>query len=201
VYARVLIVQGDADAAVTLLERLLSAADADGRCGDAISILPMLALAHQEQFELDRAVSALDRALQLAQGEPYQRVFVDEGAAMTRLLKVAQRGGISTTVTQQLLVALGEAETLPPRTYHDDLIEPITAREMEVLRLIAMGLSNNEIAEELFISLATVKRHVTNLYGKLGVSSRTEALRKARDLELLVRRRTPSADDSGDFNA
>jgi LuxR family maltose regulon positive regulatory protein len=161
----------------------------------------MLALAHQEQFELDRAVSALDRALQLAQGEPYQRVFVDEGAAMTRLLKVAQRGGISTTVTQQLLVALGEAETLPPRTYHDDLIEPITAREMEVLRLIAMGLSNNEIAEELFISLATVKRHVTNLYGKLGVSSRTEALRKARDLELLVRRRTPSADDSGDFNA
>ena len=120
---------------------------------------------------------------------------------MTRLLKVAQRGGISTTVTQQLLVALGEAETLPPRIYHDDLIEPITAREMEVLRLIAMGLSNNEIAEELFISLATVKRHVTNLYGKLGVSSRTEALRKARDLELLVRRRTPSADDSGDFNA
>src|SRR5262249_23318547 len=158
-------------------ERLLAAAEADGRHGDAIQLLVLLALTNQDRLELDRSVAALDRALQLAGAEGYLRVFVDEGQPMTRLLKVALRRGIPSEMGQQPLAALGEEDVQPLKTYHQELAEPITARELEVLRLIAIGLSNKDIADELYISVATVKRHVTNLYGKLGVATRTEALR------------------------
>jgi LuxR family maltose regulon positive regulatory protein len=123
----------------------------------------------------------------MAEPGGYLRVFVDEGVPMARLLKVAQRRGVATGYSQHLLVALGEDDVEPAKVYHAELAEPITARELEVLRLIAVGLSNKEIADELFISVSTVKRHITNLYGKLGVSTRTEALQRARQLALLNR--------------
>jgi LuxR family maltose regulon positive regulatory protein len=185
VFARVLVAEGNAEDAVALLGRLLVAAEADGRLTDRIKLLVLLALTNQELFELDRAVDALGRALTLAEPHAYLRVFIDEGVTMVRLLKVAQRRGVPTRYCQALLEALGEAEAEPVRVFHKELVEPITAREIEVLRLIAVGLTNKEVADELYISVATVKRHVTNVYAKLGVSTRTEALRRARQLEIL----------------
>jgi len=187
VFARVLIAHGEADDAVPLLKRLIADGDSDGRGHDVIPALVLLALANQDLFELDEAVTALARALRMAEPGGYLRVFVDEGVPMARLLKVAQRRGVATGYSQHLLVALGEDDVEPAKVYHAELAEPITARELEVLRLIAVGLSNKEIADELFISVSTVKRHITNLYGKLGVSTRTEALQRARQLALLNR--------------
>src|SRR6185436_5789317 len=88
----------------------------------------------------------------------------------------------------RILAALGEPQRAPAKLQHHDLIEPITAREVEVLELLGVGLSNKEIADELYVSLSTVKRHITNLYGKFGVSTRTEALQRARHYGLLPRR-------------
>lgn len=185
VFARLLIVQGDAEDAVALLERLLEAADEDGRSADALALLILLALAHQDLLRPDDAIAALDRAFRIGEREEYVRVFADEGSPMVRLLKVGQRRGISTSYCRRLLAALGEEGVEPVRVYHADLVEPLTAREIEVLRLIAEGLANKDIANEMFITTGTVKRHITNCYGKLGVSNRTDALRTARRLGLL----------------
>lgn len=190
VYARVLMAQDEVEDAIGLLERLLVAADTDGRVADVITILVSLALGYQELFELDKAVAALDRALALAEARGFLRTFTREGLPMVRLLKVAQRRGTSGATAahiQRLLTAMGETPAETAKLFHPDLIEGVTPREMEVLRLIAVGLSNREIADELYISVSTVKRHVTNLYGKLGVSTRTAAVQKARHLGLLAR--------------
>jgi LuxR family maltose regulon positive regulatory protein len=187
VYARLLTAQGDPEDAVALLERLVARAEADGRQRDIIACLVLIALAQQDQFELDAAVAALDRALELGTAGGFLGMFVEEGQPLARLLKVAQRRGVATAISQQVLEALGAGETAPAKIYHQELVEPITARELDVLRLIAVGLSNKEIGDELFISVSTVKRHITNLYGKLGTSTRTEALQKARQLGLLAR--------------
>jgi len=190
VYARVLMAQDEVDDAIGLLERLLIAADTDGRVADVITILVSLVLGYQELFELDKAVAALDRALALAEARGILRTFTREGLPMVRLLKVAQRRGMSGAAAahiQRLLTEMGETPAETAKLFHPDLIEGVTPREMEVLRLIAVGLANREIADELYISVSTVKRHVTNLYGKLGVSTRTAAVQKARHLGLLAR--------------
>jgi len=186
VYARSLIAQGEPEDDVSLLDRLLAAAIADGRNGDAIPMLVQLATAYQDMVELDKAVAAINRALSLSEPGRYLRVFTAEGQPMARLLKVAQRRGAVSGYCQYVLTAMGEEKQQPTKLYHPELIEPITAREMEVLRLIAVGLTNREIANELFISVSTVKRHVTNLYGKLGVATRTKALQESRRLGLLT---------------
>lgn len=185
VFARVLIAQDEPEDAISLLSRVVAVAEEDGRTVDVVSALVLLALANQELFELDQATTLLDRALRIAELLGFKRVFLDEGMPMARLLKVARRRGVESAYTQALLAALGEGDVTPARIYHRELAEPITARELEVLRLIAVGLTNKEIADELFISMATVKRHITNIYGKLGVSTRQEALRLARGLNLL----------------
>jgi LuxR family maltose regulon positive regulatory protein len=110
---------------------------------------------------------------------------LDEGVPMRRLLRTAQRRGAQVGYIQRLLTAVGEAPGEVVRVMHRDLVEPITARELEVLRLMVVGLSNRELSDELVISVATVKRHVANLYGKLEVSSRAEAVHKARKLGLI----------------
>lgn len=185
VYARVLISQDETKDAIALLERMLASAESDGRIGDVIEILVLIATAYQDLFELDKAVNMLDRALRLAAPRGYIRMFADEGTLMVRLLKIARRRGMVIGYSQRILAAMGELRNEPSKLYHEDLVEPITARELEVLRLIASGLSNREISDELFISVSTVKRHITNLYGKLGAATRTAALQSARQLGLL----------------
>jgi LuxR family maltose regulon positive regulatory protein len=143
-----------------------------------------LALAFQAQGDVDRALSALERALSLAEPEGYVRTFIDEGEPMARLLRRALSQGIAPNYVARLLAALGEeAELASPAM--ESLIEPLTERELDVLRLIVAGLSNPEIAEELVIAVSTVKSHINHIYSKLGVTSRTQAVARARELRLL----------------
>jgi LuxR family maltose regulon positive regulatory protein len=175
-----------------LLERLLQAAEEGGRMGSVIEILVLQALAHEAQGESPSALVPLERALTLAEPEGYVRVFVDEGLPMARLLAEAAAHGIMPDYTAKLLAAL-EAEEhksadeshLPHALPAQSLTEPLSQRELEVLQLIAEGLSNREISERLFLALITVKGHNRNIFRKLQVRRRTEAVARARKLGLL----------------
>ena len=193
--ARVLIAQHKSDRgdrpiheAVGLLARLLTAAEEGERTGSVIEILVQQALAHEAQGNVPGALVPLERALTLAEPEGYVRIFVDEGGAMRNLLRHATAGGIASSYTQLLLSFFDRAAqpvSAPAQSAAADLAEPLTAREVEILRLIAAGMRNQEIADHLFISLSTVKRHIANGYGKLGVGHRTEAIARANELNLL----------------
>ena len=174
--------------AMGLLERLLQAAEAGERTGSVIEILVQQALAYEAQDKIPLALVPLERALTLAEPEGYVRIFVDEGEAMRGLLRHATAGGIAGSYTRRLLSAFDEPAqpaSTPAQAAAARLAEPLTAREVEILRLIAGGMRNQEIADHLFISLSTVKRHVANAYGKLGVGHRTEAVARANELNLL----------------
>ena len=181
--------------AMRLLDRLLQAAEAGGRLGSMIEIGVLQALAQQAQGALAPALVALERALRPAEPEGYVRIFVDEGAPMARLLSAAVAQGIMPGYSEKLLAAFatGDAEAQPradkpdrpPVSPAQPLIEPLSARELEILHLIAQGLSNQAISALLFLALSTVKGHNRNIFGKLQVQSRTEAIARARELGLL----------------
>jgi LuxR family maltose regulon positive regulatory protein len=203
--ARVRIVQGrDAPAgpfladALHLLARLHADAEADGRMGDMVEILVLRALALQAQSDLPAALTVLAGALIIAEPEGYVRIFVDEGAPMAALLRAANQHGIAPAYVARLLAALpsfefkvlsSEFPLLATQNSklksQNSLAEPLSDRELEVLRLIADGHSNQVIADRLVVAVSTVKKHVNNLYGKLDVRSRTQALARARELHLL----------------
>ncbi|MDY6875407.1 MAG: LuxR C-terminal-related transcriptional regulator [Chloroflexota bacterium] len=182
--AQVLIAQGMPGEALRLLARLLEAAQTAGRTGSVIEILALQALAFQAQSDLERALSALEQALSLAEPEGFVRIFLDLGEPMVRLLRRALSQGIAPNYVARLLAAFGEEVELTSPAM-ESLIEPLSERELEVLRLIAAGLSNPEIAEELVIAVSTVKSHTNHIYGKLGVKNRTQAVARARELDLL----------------
>jgi LuxR family maltose regulon positive regulatory protein len=171
------------------LTELLQSAETAKRMGSMINILALQALAFQAQSDVDQAMSTLERALSLAEPEGFVRIFVDEGVPMARLLQEATGHGIAPDYVRRLLAAF-EAEgvesisaSLVPST--PSLVEPLTSREMEVLHLLGEGRSNREIAEALVITLNTVKKYTGNIYGKLGVHSRTQAVVRAQELGLL----------------
>jgi LuxR family transcriptional regulator, maltose regulon positive regulatory protein len=166
-----------------LLERLLQAAEAGARTGSVIEILVLQALAHQAHGDIPAALVPLERALVLAEPEGYVRTFVDEGQAMAGLLDEAANQGITPSYTRRLLTAFGTVEDTRP--VKQDLIEPLTQREREVLRLFKTELSGPEIAEELVIALSTVRTHTKSIYGKLNVTNRRAALKRAAELNLL----------------
>jgi LuxR family maltose regulon positive regulatory protein len=181
--ARVLIGRSRLDEASRLLARLLNMAEAAGAMGEAIEILILQALTQEGLGKRDQALTPLERALSLAEPEGYVRTFIDEGAPMGELLRRAAAQGIRLNYVSALLAALeSDAKT---EGAQGALIEPLSARELEVLRVLATGLSNKEIAETLFIAVGTVKQHLKSIYGKLQVHSRTEAAHRARDLGLL----------------
>ena len=190
--ARLLLARGEHDEAQEMLVRMREAAEATGKKGNAIRILALEALALRAHDENERAVSTLARALALAEPEGYVRTFVDEGpemaALLSEVLKAQQRGRLATDVPayylRRLLAVLERdvSSTTPPGTR---LSEPLSERELEVLALLAAGKSNRQIASELFVALSTVKTHVKNIYGKLDVRNRTQAVSRARQLELL----------------
>jgi LuxR family maltose regulon positive regulatory protein len=191
VFARILIAQGHADEATTLLQRLLEAAEAGGRISRVIEMLLLQALAFQAGGGTDQAMSPLQRALTLAEPEGFIRIFVDEGPPVARLLYEAASRGIAPEYVNRLLTAfpVAEPEQAGPsetQTPEPDLIEPLSEREIEVLQLIAAGLTNREVASRLFLSLHTVKAHTHNIYGKLGVHNRTQAVGRARALGVLT---------------
>ncbi len=171
--------------AVGLLERLRRAAEEGERTGSVVEILVLQALAHEARDDLPHALAPLGRALKLAEPEGYVRAFVDEGAPMARLLSEAASRGITPGYTGRLLAAFDARERESEDELHQPLVEPLSPRELEVLRLIAQGLSNAEIGGRLFLALDTVKGHNRKIFGKLGVRSRTEAVARARKLGLL----------------
>jgi DNA-binding CsgD family transcriptional regulator len=137
---------------------------------------------HQPQGERPQALIALEHALRLAEPEGYVRLFADLGLPLARLLQAAQARAVLPDYVAALLAAFGEGLPSPAL---EPLPEPLTAREQEVLELLAAGLTNRQIAEQLVISPQTVKKHTGNIYGKLGVTNRTEAVARAREVGLL----------------
>ena len=160
--------------------------------GSVIEILVLQALAHEAQGNIPPALAPLERALTLAEPEGYVRLFVDEDTPMAHLLSEAAAHGITPDYTARLL-AVFEAEEhksedeshLPPVLPAQSLVEPLSHRELEVLRLIAQGLSNREISQRLFLALSTVKGHNRIIFSKLMVQNRTEAVARTRELGLL----------------
>ena len=183
--ARLTLAQGDPVHAVALLDRMLDASESAGRKGKMIEILVLQALAHQAQGDISKGLTRLERALALAEPEGYVRTFVDEGEPMRTLLTRLAERGVKYSYAQRLLAAFDESPPMgttgPPRA----LPERLTQREVEVLRLISAGLTNQEIGTQLVISVVTVKRHISNLFGKLGVANRTMAAARASELGLL----------------
>jgi len=189
--------------AMGLLKRLLKAAEEGERTGSVIEILVLQALAHQTQGDIPAALMLLQQALSLAEAEGYVRMFVDEGPPMTVLLAMlhersrkrprAASTNVPLAYIERLLALLrGERvqeDTSPAApsapTPVQPLLDPLTERELEVLRLIADGLSNRKIAGRLVLALSTVKSYVNTIYSKLQVESRTQAVARARALHLL----------------
>ncbi len=168
--------------ATRLLERLLLAADEGGRTGHVIEILVLAALAHQAIGENPAALACLERALTLAEPQGYVRVFTDEGPPMTSLLRAAAKQGTTRNYARRLLAAL--SETGQNRPIGGDLIDPLSERELDVLRLLGTELDGPAIARELMVSLNTVRTHTKNIYAKLAVTSRRAAVRRAAELGL-----------------
>jgi len=170
---------------LNLLERLLRAAEDGGRTAGVIEILILQALGHQARGDVRAALVALGRALELAEPEGYVRIFVDEGAPMAGLLEAAARQAIAPAYVRRLLSALGRAEARPAA--RQPLVEPLSGRELDVLRLLAGDLDGPGIAAELVVSLNTVRSHTKSIYAKLAVNSRREAIRRTAELDLLSR--------------
>ena len=210
--ARVLIARYKSDretgaihGAIGLLERLLHAAEEGGWMGSMIEILALLALAHAAQGDLPLALVSLGRALTLAEPQGYVRIFVDEGKPMAELLtRIEAKDGIP-RVKEYILkllsafnvhkeiypsgstrVEIKGASLLAKQTISPQpLIEPLSERELEVLRLLRTDLNGPEIARELIVSLSTVRTHTQNIYAKLGVNNRRAAVHRAEELDLL----------------
>lgn len=179
--------------ATRLLERLLVAAEEGGRTGSVIEILVLQALAHQTEGDLPAALASLKRAVTLSEPEGYIRVFIDEGRPMVALLRAASREahggqkGIASSHVRRLLAAVTKTEGNTPS--NQGLIEPLSERELVVLRLLGTDLDGPDIARELIVSLSTVRTHTQKIYAKLGVNNRRAAVRRAEELNLFSRTR------------
>jgi LuxR family maltose regulon positive regulatory protein len=177
---------GCLDQADRLLTRLLAAAEAGGRTGTVIEILAVRALARHAVGDTPGALAALERALRLAEPEGYARVILDEGPAMTALLRAVAKRRAPGGYVHRLLDA-GQPGAEPGERPGRALVDPLSERELDVLRLLGSDLTGPAIARELIVSLNTLRTHTRNIYAKLGVSSRRAAVRQARELGLLSR--------------
>jgi LuxR family maltose regulon positive regulatory protein len=178
---RTLLAQRQFDQALDLSARLVTTAEASQYGAVVIEATILQALAHHFKKDDDQALECLERALILAAPEGFVRPFVAAGEPMTKLLRQAAARGIAHEYVSKLLATFAHSPTL----VEQPLIDPLSEREFEVLRLIAEGLSNPQIADQLCISVNTVRFHTKNIYGKLGVNSRTQAIARANELNLL----------------
>jgi LuxR family maltose regulon positive regulatory protein len=189
--ARTLLAQDRPGSALTLLEELITTMELRGSSRRRLTEVRILkALALQAEADVDQALTILQEVLALAEPAGHVRTFADEGEPMARLLRQAASHRIMPVYANKLLAAFDGVK-------HDDeadmvrsqaaqaLIDPLSARELEVLRLLAAGLSNPEIARELYIATSTVRSHVKNIFGKLNVHKRWDAVQRAEELALL----------------
>ena len=183
--ARLRLAEGAPERALALLKPLLALVEQVGLYGDKISICILLALAEHAAHQPAKSVAALRQALELGEPERYRRIFLDEGAPLGSLLEAFPRSGPAGVYARRLLADIRRERRLAERSAALVLTDPLTDREQEVLRLIAEGASNQEIAETLVIALGTVKKHISSIFGKVGVASRTQLLVQARELKLL----------------
>ena len=190
--ARILLAQDRPGQALALLDRLHAAAVAQDRAGSLIETGALRALALAAAGDEASAVTTLAGALTLACPQGYVRVFADEGPPMAALLSrliAAQRTGPAAAEVPLGYLARLQRAFRPGRPVRDPvpsgIIEPLTSRELEVLRMLAAGRSNQAIARELVVTLDTVKKHVGHVLGKLGAANRTEAVARARELSLI----------------
>ncbi len=184
--ARVHLAQGDGGAALAVLQPWRQQVEARGWLDERLKVILLIALAHQAQGDMETAVYHLADVLVGAEPGGFIRLFVDEGAVMAQLLTAVAARGIAPAYTARLLaVFAGEKQVGEKRPLSHSLIEPLSDRELEVLRLIAQGLSNQEIGGRLFLALDTVKGHNRRIFDKLQVQRRTEAVARARELGLL----------------
>ena len=175
--------------AIRLLQRLLASAEQGKRTGSVIEILVLQALAHQKVGDIAAAVTSLQRAVALAEPEGYVRVFADEGPPMTALLRAVAKHGTARGYAQRLLAAVSATGGEAPGG--QGLIEPLSGRERDVLRLLGTDLGGPDIARELFVSLNTLRTHTRSIYTKLGVTNRRAAVRRSEELDLVTRTSQP----------
>jgi LuxR family maltose regulon positive regulatory protein len=190
--ARIRLAQNRPEDAVALLERLLAAADDGGRTGTVIEVLALLAVAYQRAGDQTRARAGLERAVALAEPEGYVRVFTAAGPPMAALLQGMLQPGPDSTYVGRLLDAVAgplrqprDTVGAPVRDAGDRLVDPLSERELDVMRLLASDLDGPAIARQLVVSLNTVRTHTKNIYAKLGVNNRRAAVRRAHQLKLL----------------
>ena len=187
--ARVYLAQGDTSTTLAVLEPLRQQAEAKGWEDERLKVMVLQAVAHFARGEKGKAVQLLGDALALAEPGGFIRLFIDEGTPMAHLLSEATAHGIMQDYVGKLLAVFeAEEQKSEEKSYPSKaqpLIEPLSQRELEVLRLIAQGLSNREISERLFLALITVKGHNQKIFSKLQVHRRTEAVARARELGLL----------------
>lgn len=185
--ARLFIARGDSgsvEQAVRLLGRLAEAAERGGRRRSLIDIDLLAALAHHARHDSTEALEALRRAIALAEPEGIRRPFLDDADALAPVLKhLSKREALSAFVRG--LTSMAEAAA--PARQHPELIEPLSDREADVLRLLRSDLSGPEIANELTVSLNTLRTHTKNIFEKLGVNSRRAAVHRAEELQLFAR--------------
>lgn len=188
--ARVHLAQGDTSAALAVLGPLRQQVEAKGWADERLKVMILQAIALHAHGEKDKAAQLLGDALALAEPGGFTRIFVDEGPPMARLLYEAQTCGIAPDYIRRLLAAFPDAEAektdlSKSQAPKSEMIELLSGRELEVLKLMAQGLKYNQIAEQLIVSLNTIRSHTKNIYGKLGATNRTQAIEKARDINLL----------------
>jgi len=184
--ARVMRALGDYGEAVKLLEEFHGAVSANGRRGYQLKALLLLAIVRWDQGEKELALNDMEQALQLGESENYCRTFLDEGPAAAALLYETRSREILPEYTLELLEEFNTIiEKDQVARKQAELVEPLSGRELEILELISRGMSNKEISQELYLAVNTVKWYAGNIYGKLGVSRRTEAVDKARSLRIL----------------
>lgn len=182
--ARLLILQDQAVEAELFLEKLYSTAESTGLSSCQIETLALIALARNQQGNASGAMQALAQALQRAEPEGYIRIFVDLGEPIIELLQQAADQSAQREYANKILSAMNTVDNNAPPTGHN-LVELLSDRELEVVQLLVLGKSNKEIAKDLFLATGTIKKHLNNIYGKLGVNNRTECARRVHEMKLL----------------
>jgi LuxR family maltose regulon positive regulatory protein len=187
--ARVHLARGDTSAALEVLLPFRRQMEAKRWQDERLKAMVLQAVALRAHGEKEEAAQVLSEALAMAEAGGFIRIFIDEGAPMAQLLSEAAAHGIMPEYIAKLLSAFEAEERKsrikPDLSFAQPLIEPLSQRELEVLQLVAQGLSNREICERLFLALSTVKGHIRGIYCKLQVQRRTEAVARGRELELL----------------